>query len=136
MTLTGISADGKWVNYNDPILGKQTIPTETFQKLWDLQGNAGLVARKEPLSTLDDPLLPWMGLLSAMAAMAVMAKHYPLGNELTSTLENIRNVLSNPLRKGLGGKLIAGGGSSSPPYTVPPDISGRKQPFPNMAGRT
>ena len=50
VTLTGISADGKWVSYNDPILGKQTVSAADFQKLWDLQGNSGLVARKEPLS--------------------------------------------------------------------------------------
>ena len=131
VTLTGISEDGQWVSYNDPMVGKQTIPAADFQKLWDLGGNAGLVARKEPISAVDDPLLPWMGLFSAMAALAVMAKHYPPGNELTSTLENIRDILSNPLRKGLGGKLIAGGGSSSsPPYTAPPGYSWKKNIVP------
>jgi len=115
VTLTGISADGEWVSYNDPILGKQTVLSETFQTLWDLQGNSVLVAQKEPLPAVDNPMLPWMGLFSAMAVLAVMAKNYPLGNEVTSILENIRNLLSNPQRKGLAGKLISGGGSSSAP---------------------
>ena len=130
VTLTGISEDGKWIIYNDPVAGKQKVTTDEFQKSWDLGGNTGLVARKEPLSAVDDPLLPWMGLFSALAALAVMSKHYPPGNEFTSTLENIRNVLSNPLRKGLGGKLIAGGSSTSPPYTAPPGYSWNKTTLP------
>ena len=66
-----------------------------------------------------------------MAVLAVMAKHYPLGSELTSTLENIRHILSNPLRKGLAGKLIAEGGSSSaPPSTAPPGYYWKKTTVP------
>ena len=136
VTLTGISADGKWVSYNDPILGKQTVSADEFQKLWDLQGNSGLVARKEPLSAADDPMLPWMGLFSAMAVLAVIAKQYPIGSGLTNTLENMRGILANPLRKGLAGKLIAEGGSSSAPL-IPRrlDIIGINHPFPSTAGK-
>ena len=105
VTLTGISEDGKWVSYNDPILGKQIVSAEEFQGLWDLQGNAGLVAQKEPLSAVDDPMLPWMGLFSALAALAVITKQVPLGEELSGLISMIRGSLANPRRKGLGGKL-------------------------------
>jgi len=115
VTLTGISEDGSWVSYNDPVLGNQTISAETFLKSWNLQGNSGLVVQKEPLSAAADPMLPWMGLFSALTMLAVMAKEYPLGRELTSTLEIVRNILSHPLRKGLAGKLIAEGGSKTAP---------------------
>jgi len=115
VTLTGISEDGSWVSYNDPVLGKQSMPADDFLETWSRQGSAGLVVHKEPLSVVNDPMLPWMGLFSAMAMLAVMAKQYPLGDELTSTLADIRGILSNPLRKGLAGKLIAEGGSSSAP---------------------
>ena len=121
VTLTGISADGKWVSYNDPTLGKQTVPAADFMKSWNLQGNSGLSVQKEPLSAMNDPMLPWMGLFSAMAMLAVMAKQVPLGGEIAGTLTDIRKLLSNPSRKGLGGKLEVGGagGSSSPPYSAP-----------------
>ena len=115
VTLTSISADGKWVSYNDPVLGKRTVATEDFQLLWALQGNSGLVVQKEALLSTVDPMLPWMGLFSAMAMLAVMAKQYPLGNEITKKMEDIRSFLSNPHRMGLGGKLISEGGSSSAP---------------------
>ena len=49
VTLTGISADGKRISYNDPTLGSQTIPAVDFNRLWALQGNAGLVVQKEAL---------------------------------------------------------------------------------------
>jgi len=127
VTLTGISEDGSWVSYNDPILGNQTISAETFLKSWNLQGNSGIVVQKEPLPAAADPMLPWMGLFSALTMLAVMAKQYPLGKEFTSVLADIRSGLSNPLRKGLGGKLIAeGGSSSSPPYTAPPGYKWKK----------
>ena len=60
-------------------------------------------------------MLPWMGLFSVMAMLAVMAKQYSLGNEITKKMEDMRTFLSNPHRKGLGGKLISEGGSSSAP---------------------
>ena len=106
VTLTGISEDGKWVSYNDPVLGKQIVSTEDFQSLWEIQGNAGLVAHKEPLSAVDDAMLPWMGLFSALAALAVIAKQVPLGEELTGLISMIRGALADPRRKGLGGQLV------------------------------
>ena len=115
VTLTGISEDGKWVSYNDPTLGKQTVPAADFMKSWNLQGNSGLSVQKEPLSAMNDPMLPWMGLFSAMAMLAVMAKQVPLGNEITKKMEDMRTFLSNPHRKGSGGKLTSEGGSSSAP---------------------
>jgi hypothetical protein len=115
VTLTGISEDGSWVSYNDPVLGIQTVLADEFMKSWNLQGNSGLVVQKEPLSAANDPMLPWMGLFSALTMLAVMAKQYPLGKEFTSALAGIRSGLSNPLRKGLGGKLIAEGGSKTAP---------------------
>ena len=115
VTLTGISDDGQWVSFNDPVLGKQTIPADDFVQSWNLQGNSGLLVQKEPLSTLNDPMLPWMGLFSALTVLAVMAKQYPIGEELRGTLAGIRSVLSNPARKGIGGRLSRGGGSRSKP---------------------
>ena len=105
VTLTGISADGKWVSYNDPILGKQIVTADEFQTLWDMQGNSGLVARKEPLSAVDDPMLPWMGLLGAMSVLTVLAKYYPQSGKFKSLLSAIQGILGDPRRKGLGGKL-------------------------------
>ena len=128
VTVTGISADGKWVSYNDPILGKQTLTATEFIKTWELGGNAGLLVQKEPLSALNDPMLPWMGLFSAMAALAVIAKQMPLSAELDGLVAMIKGALADPRRKGLGGRLIAGGGgSSSPPYTAPPGYSWKKK---------
>ena len=121
VTLTGISTDGKWVSYNDPILGNQTVSAVDFNGLWSRQGNSGLLVQKEALYANSDPMLPWMGLFSAMAVLAVMAKQVPLGEEIAGMITDIRKLLSNPSRKGYGGKLDPGGagGSSSPPYSSP-----------------
>jgi len=127
VTLTGISEDGSWVSYNDPVLGKQTVSVADFMKSWNLQGNSGLVVQKEPLPAMYDPMLPWMGLFSALTMLAVMAKEYPLRKELNNALAGIQSILGNPQRKGLGGKLIPeGGSSSSPPYTAPPGYKWKK----------
>ncbi len=127
VTVTGVSADGKWVSYNDPILGAQTVPVHDFLKAWSLQGNSGLVVQKQPLSIADDPMLPWMGLLGALSTLAVLVKTNPRRTDLKETLSTIRGMLSNPLRKGLGGALIPeGGSSSSPPYTAPPGYKWKK----------
>src|SRR3990172_8154497 len=40
VTVTVISADGRWVAYNDPTLGKQMISASEFERLWGLQGNS------------------------------------------------------------------------------------------------
>lgn len=134
VTLTGVSSDGEWVSYNDPILGAQTVPAKEFLKSWNQQGNSGLVVQKAPLSTVDDPMLPWMGLFSAITMMAVMAKHYPLNEEIRGVLAGIRGALSNPRRSGLGGALVdspgGGGNSSSPPYTAPPGYKWDKKVVP------
>jgi len=79
VALTGISADGKWVSYNDPVLGKQTVLVDGFMKSWNLQGNSGLLVQKEPLSALSDPMLPWMGLFSAMAYAGRDGENLSLG---------------------------------------------------------
>jgi hypothetical protein len=130
VTLTGISDDGQWVSYNDPILGKQMVSAETFRKLWDLQGNSGLVVRKEPLSAVDDPLLPWIGLFGALTTLAVLVKLNPTRTDLKETLSTIRGVLADPRRSGLGGALVdfpgGGGNSSSPPSPAPAGYKWKK----------
>ena len=110
VTLSGVSADGQWVSYNDPILGAQTVPADEFLNQWNLQGNSGLVVQKQPLSMANDPMLPWMGLFGALSTLAVLVKSNPGRSDLKETLRAIRGVLTNPGRKGVGGSLSRGGG--------------------------
>jgi len=110
VTLTGVSTDGKWVSYNDPILGAQTVPADEFLNQWNLQGNSGLVVQKTPLKAANDPMLPWMGLFGALSTLAVLVKSNPNRTDLKETLSTIRSVLTNPGRKGVGGSLSRGGG--------------------------
>jgi predicted double-glycine peptidase len=44
-TVTGVSADGEWVSYNDPTLGKQVILRAEFERLWGSHGNSGVAVR-------------------------------------------------------------------------------------------
>jgi hypothetical protein len=127
VTLSGVSADGKWVSYNDPILGAQTVPADDFLYQWNLQGNSGLLVQKTPLKAANDPMLPWMGLFGALSTLAVLVKSNPTRTDLKETLRSIRGMLSDPRRKGLGGALIPGGGSSSsPPYRAPAGFKWKK----------
>jgi hypothetical protein len=58
VVLTGISSDGKWVAYNDPLSGEILIPLDKFLEKWKIQGLVGLILKKEPLTPVDDPNLP------------------------------------------------------------------------------
>lgn len=50
VTVTGVSEDGQWVSYNDPALGKVTVPAGQFLVEWSRQGYAGMVTQREPLA--------------------------------------------------------------------------------------
>ena len=83
VTVTGISPDGEWVAYNDPVLGRQVVSLEEFQYLWSLQGNSGVVAQRElPQGQVD----PKVGLIAAIGGLAGLVA---LGGK----------------RKGIGGKI-------------------------------
>ncbi len=129
VTVTGVSEDGEWVRYNDPILGAQTVPVHDFLKAWSLQGNSGLVVQKQPHSMANDPMLPWMGLFGALTTLAVLVRSDPSRKDLGKILAVLRGVLSNPRRKGFGGRLLhdgSSGNSSSPPYTAPAGYKWKK----------
>ena len=61
VTVTGISDDSRWVTYNDPLVGKKTVPINEFLDQWERQGMAGLIVEKESLPAGMDPMLSWMG---------------------------------------------------------------------------
>ena len=105
VTVTGISEDGSWVRFNDPILGEKTLSATDFLRLWSLQGFSGLVARAQPLSTAQDPMLPWMGLFGTLSVLAMLAKSHPAGNIFNKVITRIKASLADPRRQGLGGKL-------------------------------
>jgi len=72
VTVTGISADGEWVSYNDPALGPQTVPASEFLELWARQGNSGVfVAREAPVAPDGEPVdaLPWVALVAGVMAL-------------------------------------------------------------------
>ena len=97
VTVTGISPDGNWIAYNDPILGKVVAPMNDFLSQWALQGNSGVtvgpsaagVAGDSP--SQPDPMnaSPW--LLFAAGAMAL-----------------ISNSGLGLRRQGIGGRIIEG----------------------------
>ncbi len=93
VTVTGISPDGKWVSYNDPTLGEQTITAEEFNRLWGLQGNSGVAVRKTVLASEKD-LVPSVAVAAALMAI------------ISQTPLALR-------RMGIGGRLISGAGSIS-----------------------
>ena len=88
VTVTGVSADGQWVAYNDPTLGEQVISSLEFSRLWGLQGNSGVVVAPEPPPNTPD-LTPWVALAAGLMALVSTT---PLG----------------ALRNGIGGMLTAG----------------------------
>jgi len=134
VTITGMSADGSWVRYNDPVLGQQTVSSEDFFEAWGSQGYSGLTIKKGELAAVSDPLLPWMGLLGSVSALAVLVKSYPREKWLTRLLTEFQGVLADPSRKGLGGKLAlasgGGGNSSAPPFPPPAGYDWKKKTTP------
>jgi len=72
VTVTGISEDGQWVSYNDPARGRITVPTAEFMVHWSWQGYSGMITQREALVKKADPMLPVMGMFSALSAMTVM----------------------------------------------------------------
>ena len=72
VTVTGISDDGQRVSYNDPAKGKVTVPTSEFMVHWSWQGYSGMVTQRGALVKKADPMLPVMGMFSALSAMTVM----------------------------------------------------------------
>jgi len=52
VTLTGISPDGTWVAYSDPLLGERMVPLDDFLDLWALQGYSGVAVAEAPPAPL------------------------------------------------------------------------------------
>ncbi len=101
VTVTGVSADGKWVSYNDPTLGHQVISSEEFLHLWNLQGNSGVsVAEAVPAGVPN--YAPWAALAATMMATLALAP----------------SMLSDVRRRGVGGVLVAEAGSGGTTSSV------------------
>ena len=92
VTVTGFSPDGEWVSYNDPILGKQVVAIEKFNRLWGLQGNSGVAVRKTVPAGEFDPV-PWVAFVAGLMAL------------ISQTPWALR-------RKGIGGRIISGGSTT------------------------
>ncbi len=84
VTVTGISEDGQWVSYNDPAEGKMTVPVSEFLVEWSWQGYAGVVTQREALAAEADPMLPVMGMFSALSALTVIASQQPWRRDVVS----------------------------------------------------
>jgi len=104
VTVSGISEDGRWVVYNDPLLGRMTVSVDEFLAQWKLQGNAGLIVQKETLPPAVDPMLPWMGFFSALS-MLTLAGGKSGASESSRVFNDLRRKLTDPKRKGIGGGL-------------------------------
>ncbi len=100
VTVTGISDDGKWVAYNDPLKGKRTVQREEFLMKWNFQENAGVIVQKKQLTPGDDPFISWMVFFGALSMVALIANK---SNGLGQAYTRLRRRLSNPKRKGIGG---------------------------------
>ena len=104
LLLTGFSQDKEWIYCTDPQQGKFRLSREEFTSLWGLQGRAAVVLAKTPFSDQADPMLPWMGLLSSISVLGlVLAQRGELGQ--VDWYRKVRSMLSNPLRKGIGGGI-------------------------------
>ena len=104
VTLTGISLAENRVRVNDPIQGELTYTIEEFQKLWDFQGNSGMLPVKKLALPEKDSFLPWMGLFSLVSLFGYSF------SQLADTrqgrwIEKMRKSLADPLRQGVGGGL-------------------------------
>lgn len=102
VTLTGLAADGSWVRVNDPLIGEVIYSREEFQELWGIQGNSGLVPLQKVLAPEVDPLLPWMGVFSALSMLGLM---FTQAGAISKPrfISDTRKWLTNPRRKGIGG---------------------------------
>lgn len=108
VVLTGISSDGNWFYCKDPHKGDFRISREEFQYLWELQGRAGVAIDGTPFSTSADLMLPWMGMLSALAAVTFFLNRSG-DHELAGWYRRARRKFADPHRKGIGGGLLGEG---------------------------
>ena len=104
VTVTGVSDDGQWVSYNDPALGKVTVPVSEFLVEWSRQGYAGMVTQREALAAEADPMLPVMGMFSALSALTVIASQQPWRRDVVAKVTAMQDVLADPERLGIGGR--------------------------------
>lgn len=102
VTLTGISKDGNWLNYQDPVAGELILSKKEFLSLWQMQGSAGMIPQKGSSAMLADPMLPWMGLFGAISALA-LTLNQSAGWRESRAFSLLRKQMSNPRRKGIGG---------------------------------
>lgn len=106
VTVIGISDDGRWVVYNDPLLGRMTVPADEFLDQWRNQGNPGLIVQKEALPEGVDPMLPWMGFFSALSMLTLVLNRSGASGKNWG-FDDLRRKLTDPKRKGIGGGLAA-----------------------------
>ncbi len=114
VTVTGLSADGQWISFNDPSLGPQTLPIDEFLRLWELQGNSGvIVAQEPPLAPDGVPVdaMPWVAL---MAGVMALVSTTPWGS----------------MRRGVGGRADAGGGGGGKKAAPAPKPAPKTAPKP------
>jgi hypothetical protein len=102
VTVTGVSPDGAWIAYNDPLLGEQTLPAAAFLELWSLQGYAGVTVGPS-------------GTFAGAASAAEPTEPNPFNAmPLLMLVAGLMALISNAglglWRKGIGGMLAEGAG--------------------------
>ena len=101
VTLTGISADGDWITIYDPAGGESVLSRKEFLSLWRMQGSSGMIPQKNSSTAAMDPMLPWMGIFSAISALALTLNQAADLRE-SRVFSRLRKQLANPRRKGIG----------------------------------
>ena len=120
VTVTGISPDGSWVSYNDPILGAQVLSTADFMGLWAQQGYSGVTVGPSAAVGMDEG--------EGSPAAAPYAPNPLNASPLLLLIAGIMALISNAglgrWREGIGGMLArgTGGGGGATTY-IPPKTS-------------
>ncbi|NIS79360.1 MAG: hypothetical protein GTO14_03860, partial [Anaerolineales bacterium] len=109
VTVIGVSTDGAWIAYNDPLLGRQVILVEEFTRLWGLQGDSGVAVARTPPPPASPDYASWMAIFAGLMASLALAP----------------SVLRSRTRMGVGGAIEAQvdestGSKTKPPYPAPP----------------
>ncbi len=118
VTVTGISPDGKWVAFNDPILGKQVLPASDFLSQWSLQGYSGVSVGPSAAHTAGGAT----GTISAATPEPNPLNASPLLILAAGIMALITNAGLGLKRLGVGGMLAqgtGGGGGGKKPVAKP-----------------
>lgn len=85
VTVTGISDDGEWIAFIDPVTGTEVVlSTGEFTRLWELGGNSGILVKPQPRIPGTDSSLPWVLVALGLMGAASQART-ALGAVGTST---------------------------------------------------